>query len=186
MTLDLLSQLILQKSEFRGETTITVTPESLHEVCRYCRAMLGYDYLLDITAVDHLDRSPRFEVVYQLNNAETAEQLRIKTSPLSSLQSLPSLPTVSDIWPGANWIEREVFDLSGIHFENHPDLRRIAMWEGYPHHPMRKDFPLEGVPTDIPEIAFSEAAPLKGGPFVTATTNTSPREREPRARQPQT
>ena len=91
-------------------------------------------------------------------------------------------PTVSDIWPTANWHEREVYDLMGVRFSGHPDLRRILMWEGYPYHPLRKDFPLEGKPTDVPGIAFTEVAPLAGGPFVTVPTEGTTQVREPRAR----
>ena len=182
MSLELLQQHTLEKTEFRGDTTLTIAPENLREVCIHCKKMLGFDLLLDITATDHLDRTPRFDVTYELNRSEDATQLRIKTSPVPpTFPELPALPTVTDIWPGADWLEREVYDLSGVKFTDHPDLRRLNMWEGYQHHPLHKDFPLAGVPTDIPELAFSEAAPLKGGPFVSETTDSSPRAREPRS-----
>ena len=84
----------------------------------------------------------------------------------------PTVDTVSDIWPTADWHEREIYDMMGLRFNNHPDLRRILMWEGYPYFPLRKEFPLEGLPSDMPDVAFTVRAPLEGGPFV---TNPAPR-----------
>jgi hypothetical protein len=77
------------------------------------------------------------------------------------------LPTVTTVWRGADWHEREIYDMMGIRFRGHPDLRRILMWEGYPYFPLRKDFPLAGKPTELPDVAFTKPAPLEGGPFVT-------------------
>ena len=83
------------------------------------------------------------------------------------------MPTATGIWPGANWHERECFDLMGVKFTDHPDLRRILMWDGYPYHPLRKDFPLAGLPTELPDEEIAEysgtkviPAPMAGGPFV--------------------
>jgi NADH-quinone oxidoreductase subunit C len=95
------------------------------------------------------------------------------------------VPTLSHVWEGANWHEREIFDMMGIRFTNHPDLRRILMWDGYPYFPLRKDFPLEGKPSEMPDVAFSDVAPLAGGPFVTAPTTTGTKNREPRAHPPE-
>ena len=94
------------------------------------------------------------------------------------------MPTVSDIWPTANWHEREIYDMMGIRFADHPDLRRILMWDGYPYFPLRKEFPLEGLPSNMPDVAFSESAPLEGGPFVTLPSTATTKDREPRARRP--
>jgi len=129
--------------------------------------------------VDHFGEEPRFEVVYELYSMAHGTHLRLKI-PVS--EDSCEAPTVTDIWPTANWHEREIYDMMGIRFTDHPDLRRILMWEGYPYHPLRKDFPLEGKPSDVPDLAFTEVAPLAGGPFVTVPTDGTTQVREPRAR----
>jgi NADH-quinone oxidoreductase subunit C len=168
------------KPIFRGETTWVVERASLLEVLSALKAG-GFDMLLDLSTVDHFGDEPRFEVVYELYNTASNENLRIKTAISEDENSVPS---VSHLWRTANWHEREAYDMMGIGFEGHPDLRRILMWEGYPFHPLKKDFPLEGKATEMPDIAFSRPAPLEGGPFVTAPSDRS-REREPRARPPE-
>jgi NADH-quinone oxidoreductase subunit C len=89
---------------------------------------------------------------------------------------------VVDLWATANWHEREIYDMMGIKFTGHPDLRRIIMWEGYPYYPLRKDFPLGGKASEMPDVAFSAPAPLAGGPFVTLPSSATTEEREPRSR----
>ena len=96
--------------------------------------------------------------------------------------------SVAGLWPTADWHEREVYDMMGINFEGHPDTtdgtpRRILMWEGYPYFPLRKEFPLAGKSSDVPEVAFTEPAPLAGGPFVTADGAKDTVSREPRSRE---
>ena len=93
-----------------------------------------------------------------------AAHLRLKTD-VSEEKS--ELPTVTSVWRTADWHEREIYDMMGIRFRGHPDLRRILMWEGYPYFPLRKDFPLAGKPSEMPEVAFTKPAPMEGGPFVT-------------------
>ncbi len=93
-----------------------------------------------------------------------------------------TVPSVTDIWVGADWHEREVWDMMGIPFTGHPNMKRILMWEGYPFFPLRKDFPLAGRPTDMPDVAFTGVAPLEGGPFVTSPEKEDVAKREPRAR----
>ena len=170
---------ILEKKEFRGETTLSLHATRLHEVALFCRDALGYDMLLDICSVDHYGSHPRFEVIYELYSIAGKSHLRLKCTPS---EDEAEIDTICDIWPTANWHEREVWDMMGIKFRNHPDLRRILMWEGYPYHPLRKEFPLEGIPTDVPDVAFTEVAPLAGGPFVTIPTEGNTEVREPRAR----
>jgi len=170
---------VIEKKEFRGETTLSIHPSKIHDVALFCRDTLGFDLLLDVCSVDHAGNHPRFEVVYGLYSIAKKVHLRLK-SRLSEEE--PAIDSVSDVWPTANWHEREVWDMMGIKFLNHPDLRRILMWEGYPYHPLRKEFPLEGIPTDVPDVAFTEVAPLAGGPFVTIPTEGNTEVREPRAR----
>jgi len=167
------------RKEFRGETTLSIEAPRIRDLCFYCRDQLGYDMLLDISSVDNYGADPRFEVVYELYSLEKKSHLRLK---ITTPEDVVEVDTVCDIWPTANWHEREVWDLMGVRFRNHPDLRRILMWEGYPYHPLRKDFPLEGIPSDVPDVAFTEVAPLAGGPFVTIPTDGNTEVREPRAR----
>lgn len=164
-------------TEFRGETTLTVAAGSLHAVMQHCRDTLGFDFLLDIASVDHQDEAPRFELVYQLFSLADNTYLRIKAR---VPEDQPEIASVHDLWPTANWHEREVWDMMGIRFAGHPDPRRILMWEGYPFHPLRKEFPLAGIPSEMPDVAFSGVAPLAGGPFVTCSGGTQV-SREPRA-----
>ncbi len=171
---------ILAEKEFRGEMTLSVKIESLREICKFCRTELGFDYLLDISSIDHFGDYPRFEIVYELSSLAGGIHLRLKA--LVPDEDNPVAPTVSDIWPTADWHEREVYDMMGIRFDGHPDLRRILMWEGYPFFPLRKDFPLEGKLSEVAEVAFTDVAPLAGGPFVTAPTDGTTQVREPRAR----
>ncbi len=184
--LDSLSRLLgprlRNRREFRGETTFTIPPEDLREVAKFCRAELSFDYLLDISSVDNFGDEPRFEIVYELYSMTLAAHLRLK---LAVSEDVCSVDTVSDIWPTANWHEREVYDMMGIRFNNHPDLRRILMWDGYPFFPLRKDFPLEGLPSEMPDVAFTQAAPMEGGPFVTVPSTATTKDREPRARPPE-
>jgi NADH-quinone oxidoreductase subunit C len=170
-----------RKIEFRGETTFVILPADLRQVSKFCRDELGLDYLIDISSIDNFGEEPRFEIVYELYSMALATHLRLK---LSVSEDDGEVPTVSDIWPTANWHEREIFDMMGIRFADHPDLRRILMWEGYPYFPLRKEFPLEGLPSNMPDVAFTESAPLEGGPFVTLPSTATTKDREPRARRP--
>jgi NADH-quinone oxidoreductase subunit C len=170
---------ITGRVEFRGELSLTLKPGALHSICEFCRDELTFDLLLDISSVDHFEHEPRYELVYELYSLAHGVHLRLKTT---AGEDEPSVRSVCDLWPTANWHEREVWDMMGIKFESHPDLRRIIMWDGYPFHPLRKDFPLEGKYSDVPDVAFTEPAPLSGGPFVTAPVSGTTEVREPRAR----
>ena len=168
--------------EFRGETTITLAdPEQIFEVCNFAKGQLGFDFLVDITSVDNYGEDPRWTIVYHLRSLATALELRICTAVSEEKSELPS---VLGVWRTVNWHEREIYDMMGIRFTGHPDLRRILMWEGYPYFPLRKDFPLAGRETIVPDVAFTNPAPLEGGPFVTAPGRDAI-EREPRIRNPE-
>lgn len=171
---------ILGDNEFRGEKTVQFKVEVLRDLMQFCRDELKYDYLVDISSLDHFGEYPRYEMVYELYSMADGIHLRLKSTIPD--EDTPSVPSVADLWPTADWHEREAYDMMGIRFDGHPDLRRILMWEGFPYYPLRKDFPLQGKPSDTPEVAFSEVAPLAGGPFVTVPTTGTTQIREPRAR----
>lgn len=165
--------------EFRGDKMLTVPADKLVEVMRYLKEACGFDMLLCVSAVDHMDADPRFEVHYTITQAESGVNLLVRV-PAPGMS--PSVPSLVPLWRSANWLEREQFDLMGVKFEGHPDLRRIMMWEDYPFHPLRKDFPVAGVETETPGVAFTEKAPTSGVPFVTAPGGRTAAEREPRSR----
>ena len=175
--------LISEPTEFRGEITLKLADaEKIFDVCQYAKRSLGFDYLVDICSVDNYGEDPRWTVIYHLRGVANGQDLRIKTDVSEEKSELPS---VLPIWRTANWHEREVYDLMGIRFSGHPDLRRILMWEGYPYHPLRKDFPLAGKPTDLPGVAFTKVTPMEGGPFVTLPSSSDSIAREPRVRVPE-
>ncbi len=167
------------RTEFRGETTYAIAASDLREIAKFCRDDLSFDYLLDITSIDNFSEEPRFEVVYHLYSMPHSLHLRLT---LKLSEEVGALDTISDMWPTADWHEREIYDMMGIKFNGHPDLRRILMWDGYPFFPLRKDFPLAGLPSDMPDVAFTKVTPLEGGPFVTVPSTAGSKDREPRAR----
>ncbi len=177
---DRFPEVISEPAEFRGETSVTLSDANrVSEVCLFAKSELGFDLLLDLSSVDNYGDDPRWTVVYELYGLGHACHLRLKTS---VSEELSELPTVSSVWRTADWHEREVYDMMGIRFSGHPDLRRILMWDGYPYFPLRKDFPLAGKPTELPETAFTRVAPLEGGPFITPAGDSGAIQREPRAR----
>jgi NADH-quinone oxidoreductase subunit C len=190
LTLDLANQLkakfgdlISEPAEFRGEITVKVADaEKIAEVCNFAKTNLGFEYLVDISSIDNYGEDPRWTVVYELRNLTNNAELRIKTDVSEEKSELPS---VLGIWATSNWHEREIYDMMGIRFSGHPDLRRILMWEGYPYFPLRKDFPLAGKPTNVPDVAFTEVTPMEGGPFVTLPSSSDAIVREPRVRVPE-
>lgn len=176
------NELLSAPAEFRGEATLTLSdPKRIAEVCLHAKTALGFDLLLDLSSVDNYGDDPRWTVVYELYGTGHHVHLRLKTS---VSEEVSELPTVSTVWRTADWHEREAYDMMGIRFSGHPDLRRILMWDGYPYFPLRKDFPLAGKPTELPDIAFTRAAPLEGGPFVTLPGGKDAIAREPRVRTP--
>jgi len=177
-------ELLSAPAEFRGELTLKLADtERVPEVCAFAKAELGFDYLVDITSLDNYGEDPRFTLVYHLYGYGHRCYLRLKTE---VCEEKSEAPTVTTVWRTADWHEREIYDMMGIRFRGHPDLRRILMWDGYPYFPLRKDFPLAGKPTDLPEVAFTNPAPMAGGPFVTIAGGKDAQSREPRVRIPET
>jgi NADH-quinone oxidoreductase subunit C len=147
----------LRATEFRGQSTLIVEKADLKEVMAFLKSdpRTAYDFLSDVGGVDYLNypaKTPgRFSVFYNLVSTGSGLRLFVKvfldpSLPTDGIDHDPALhiPTVTDLWPGAEWSEREVFDMFGIRFDGHPDLRRILTWEAYPAHPLRKDYPLRG------------------------------------------
>jgi NADH-quinone oxidoreductase subunit C len=174
---------IAEPAEFRGEISLKIADaEKIFDICSFAKKQLGFDYLVDISSVDNYGEDPRWTVVYHLRSMASGQELRLKTDVSEEKSELPS---VLPVWRTANWHEREIYDMMGIRFRGHPDLRRILMWEGYPYFPLRKDFPLAGKPTDLPGVAFTEITPMEGGPFVTISGGNDSIAREPRVRIPE-
>ncbi|MEM0965274.1 MAG: NADH-quinone oxidoreductase subunit C [Verrucomicrobiota bacterium] len=150
------------------------------------RDEFGYSLLMDVTAVDWEEDTPRFSVFYHLFCVSDARYIRVAIDCPDDEE--PSVPSVVSLFPAADWHERETFDMFGIRFEGHPDLRRILMWDEYPYFPLRKEFPLAGIETELPDEEVSEetrakvlSAPMMGGPFVSKSGAPMSRA-EPRAK----
>nr|BAL57979.1 NADH dehydrogenase I subunit C [uncultured prokaryote] len=133
---------ILAEHCFRGDTTVVVRKERIKEILSFLKndEQLRFNFLMDLTCVDYLGKkSERFEIVYHLYSLTNNWRIRIKV-PVS--EEDPTIDSVTDIWIGANWFEREVYDMFGIVFKGHPDLRRILLYPEFVGHPLRKDYPV--------------------------------------------
>ncbi|HSC71100.1 MAG TPA: NADH-quinone oxidoreductase subunit C [Candidatus Methylomirabilis sp.] len=140
-------EVLLDVKVWRNEITVILGRPDLVRVCRFLRddPDLAFDFLSDVTGVDRLklpEHSPRFEVVYHVYSLQHGRRLRLKVR----VDEGEAVPTVTDVWPTANWHEREVYDMFGVPFEAHPDLRRILMPDDWEGHPLRKDYPVEASP----------------------------------------
>jgi NADH-quinone oxidoreductase subunit C len=156
-----------QAKEFRGEHTVELDKDIVRAAAAHLKSM-GYNYLVDVSSVDHFGDEPRYEVVYEfcaIGGPDDQQHVRVKTK---VSEDDPAVDSLVPVFQGADWHEREVFDMMSIKFNGHPDLRRILMWPGYPYFPLKKDFPLEGWPSDAGGEAFSRIAPMEGGPYVAA------------------
>lgn len=169
-------QAVIETVEFRGEQTLILTTEQLVAVCGYLQKNLQYTFLSTITAVDWDERVPRYDVVYHLLSIPNRSELRLKVCVGARREEHPSVPTVIGVWPGANWYEREVYDMFGIIFAGHPDLRRILMPNDWTTHPLRKDYPLTGF--DLPEPHWGGQVPYDTDPGVGNQTLRTPGGRE--------
>jgi len=133
-----------QISQFRGQVRVVVPPENIRAALETLKSEMGFDLLVDVTAVDYLDypgAKDRFGMVYSLTSTASNERIIVRCF---VNDPNPEVPSVVDLWEGANWLEREVWDLFGIRFTGHPDLRRIVLPEEFTAHPLRKDYPLQG------------------------------------------
>jgi NADH-quinone oxidoreductase subunit C len=137
------AQAVAEIIEYRGEITIVVPKQLLRATAQYCKENpdLNFNLLSDVTCVDRFPIEPRFELNYQLVSIPRRERIRLRTAVTAEI---PIVDSLMPVWPGANWLEREVFDLFAIKFEDHTDLRRILLPDGFVGAPLRRDFPVEG------------------------------------------
>jgi NADH-quinone oxidoreductase subunit C len=140
--LEALPDAVLETHARLGDATARVRAERIGEVMRFLHGTSGleFDMLSDLTCVDYLGQEPRFELVYHLYSLPRNHRVRIKAR---VSESAPEIDTISPVWIAANWMEREVWDLYGVRFRGHPDLRRILLYEEFEGHPLRKDYPKE-------------------------------------------
>ena len=146
---------------FAGDLTLVVEREAIAKVAQALKNDHGYGYIVDVAGADYPDRDERFEVVYHVYNHTKESRLRLK---VSATEHTP-VPSVTGVWRGANWPEREAYDMYGIRFEGHPDLTRILLWEGFNGYPLRKEFPVEGIDTGAaiyPEYYDEKQGPISG------------------------
>ena len=140
---NLFSEGVIEAALDKGQAVAKVKPSYLHQVLKVCKEdpRFKFNFLMDVIGVDYLGEVPRFEVVYHLHSIEQKQRIRLKAR-LHGAD--PVIESVTSVWRGANWYEREVFDLFGIKFLQHPDLRRIMMPDDWEGHPLRKDYPITG------------------------------------------
>ncbi|AKV02516.1 NADH-ubiquinone oxidoreductase chain C [Labilithrix luteola] len=160
---------ILETHSQFGDETAVVEASRWHEICLFLRddPQMNFDMFVDMCGVDYPEREPRMEVVLHLYSIARRHRLRLKTRVGDSEMDGAEVDTVTDVWSGANWFEREVYDLSGVTFKGHPDLRRILMYPEFEGHPLRKDYPANKTQPLVPYRTEAEAGlPLeKIAPF---------------------
>src|SRR5580658_8592698 len=167
---------------------VDVAAADLLSVLKALRDEFRFDMLVDLTAIDWAQgTSPRFTVVYHLFSTSDHGYFRVAAA--CPFDDSPALPSATGLWMAANWHERETFDMFGIGFSGHPDLRRILMWDGYPYFPLRKEFPLAGIETPLPDAEVAAEtktkvlpAPMMGGPFVASSGEINLSEEEPQGK----
>jgi NADH-quinone oxidoreductase subunit C len=149
---------VVSAKEFARQVTVVVKREKIAEVARYLKEKEDFRYCVDVTAVDWKKREPRFEVVYHFYSFSKNDRIRVKCAAAEGEE----VPSIASVYLAADWSERETWDMFGIRFSGHPDLRRILTWEGFNGHPLRKDFPLEGIDTGA--AIYPEEWPEGAGP----------------------
>jgi NADH-quinone oxidoreductase subunit C len=166
--------------EYAGEQTVFVEKERIAEVCRFLKDEQQFVYLSDIGGVDRFTEEDRFEVYYNLVSFEKRKRIRLK---VRVDEADLSVPTVTDVYRAAGWNEREVYDMLGIHFDGHPDLRRMYMPEDFEYYPQRKEFPQLGIPGSLPLPPQTPEGDVQYDPFPAAHGRLTPKSyQEPRAR----
>ena len=178
----------ISKRDSLDVLTLECSSTDLLDLARTLLEEDNFDLLVDVTAIDHGEiEDVRFTVVYHFYSLIHKDYIRVHVDCESNTK--PSVPSLSTIYPAANWHERETYDMFGISFKGHPDMRRILMWDDYPYFPLRKEFPLAGIETPLPaddvvEVtdASVEPAPMMGGPFVSSgegeMSNAEPRAKD--------
>jgi NADH-quinone oxidoreductase subunit C len=150
---------VLGADRYAGELTLTVPAARIYEICRHLKLECNYRFLVDLTAIDWPEREVgRFDVVYWMHRHDDSKRLRLR----AALADQAPIASVTGVWKVADWMEREVYDLFGVIFEGHPGLERILTWEGFNGHPLRKDFPVQGIDTGA--AIYPDAYPPGGGP----------------------
>jgi NADH-quinone oxidoreductase subunit C len=152
---------VVSAKEFVRQVTVTVAREKIRDVARHLKEGEDFRYCVDITGVDWKQRKPRFDVVYHFYSFSKNDRIRIKCG----VEEGEEVPSIAKLFLAANWSERETWDMFGIPFAGHPGLQRILTWEGFHGHPLRKDFPLEGIDTGA--AVYPEEWPAGGGPSAT-------------------
>lgn len=149
---------VVSAKEFARQVTVVVAREKVAAVARHLKDAEDFRYCVDVTAVDWRDRQPRFDVVYHFYSFSKNDRIRVKCG----VGDGEEVPSIADVFLAANWSERETWDMFGIRFAGHPDLRRILTWDGFHGYPLRKDFPVEGIDTGA--AVYPEEWPEGGGP----------------------
>ncbi len=150
---------------YAGEHTVRVRADRIVDVCRFLKEAQGFNYLADLGGIDRFTDEGRFEVFYNLVAIERRKRIRLK---VRLEEDHPVVPSVTSVYRAANWNERECYDMFGIRFERHPDLRRMYMPEDFEYHPLRKEFPLLGIPGSLPLPPQTPGGPLTYDPFARA------------------
>ena len=166
---------VLDVSEYAGETTVRVEAGRIVEVCTHLRDALTFTYLADLGGIDRFTDEERFEVFYNVVSVERQRRLRVT---VRVDEEHPHVATVTGVWTGAGWNEREAWDMFGIVFDGHPDLRRMYLPEDFAYHPLRKEFPLLGIPGSLPLPSNRSDGALSLDPFPAAHGNPAPQSFE--------
>jgi NADH-quinone oxidoreductase subunit C len=156
---------VLEVSLYAGEHTVRVSTDRIVDVCRYLKDERGFTYLVDLGGIDRFTEDERFEVLYSLVAIEAKKRIRLK---VRVEEDEPVVPTLSQVFRAATWTERECWDMLGIRFDGHPDLRRLFLPEDFEYHPQRKEFPLLGIPGSLPLPPQTPEGELNYDPFSAA------------------